>query len=81
MSEQAQTPVVEVPPVETKADASQATSAKPTQVKASPAQDLRDIQYLLLNGIFPGNVAPAVVKGYQLLEQMASKVEKDAEAK
>jgi len=45
--------------------------------KVSPAQDLRDIQYLLLNGIFPGNVAPSVVKSYHLLEQMASQVEKD----
>lgn len=41
----------------------------------SPAQDLRDIQYLLLNGIFPGNVAPSVVKSYHLLEQMAQQVE------
>lgn len=46
--------------------------------KVSPAQDLRDIQYLLLNGIFPGNVAPSVVKSYHLLEQMAVQVEKDA---
>ncbi len=49
--------------------------------KASPAQDLRDIQYLLLNGIFPGNVAPAVVKAYQLLENMAKQVEASSESK
>lgn len=47
----------------------------PKPVVVSPAQDLRDIQYLLLNGIFPGNVAPSVVKSYHLLEQMAVQVE------
>lgn len=53
-------------------------TAAPAEKKASPAQDLRDIQMLLLGGIFPGNVAPAVVKAYQLLEQMSQKIEKDA---
>ena len=43
--------------------------------KASPAQDLRDIQGLLVNGIFPGQVAPAVVKAYQLLEKMSLEIE------
>ena len=46
--------------------------------KVSPAQDLRNIQALIVNGIFPGNVAPEVVKAYQLLEAMAQKVELDA---
>ena len=46
--------------------------------KTSPAQDLRDIQALIVNGIFPGNIAPQVVKAYQLLEQMALLVEKAA---
>lgn len=41
----------------------------------SPAQDLRDIQMLLVQGIFPGQVAPAVVKAYQLLEKMAVQIE------
>ena len=49
--------------------------------KASPAKDLRDIQSLLVMGIFPGQMAPAVVKAYQLLEQMAIQVEKEASAK
>ncbi len=55
--------------------------AVPAEKKASPAQDLRDIQMLLLGGVFPGNVAPAVVKAYQLLESMAVKVESNVENK
>ena len=57
-----------------------AETAKPPVAEkvVSPAQDLRDIKYLLLNGIFPGNVAPSVVKSYHLLEQMALQVEKAA---
>jgi len=43
--------------------------------KVSTAQDLRDIQGLLVNGIFPGQVAPAVVKAYQLLEKMSQQIE------
>ena len=46
--------------------------------KVSPAKDLREIQALIANGIFPGNVAPSVVKAYNLLEQMAQVVEKAA---
>jgi hypothetical protein len=46
--------------------------------KVSPAQDLRNIQNLIVNGIFPGNVAPEVVKAYKLLEDMAQVVEKAA---
>lgn len=46
--------------------------------KVSPAQDLRNIQALIVNGIFPGNVAPEVVKAYKLLEDMALVVEKAA---
>ena len=49
--------------------------------KVSPAQDLRNIQALIVNCIFPGNVAPEVVKAYQLLEQMALVIEKDAASK
>lgn len=73
MSEATGTPVVEQPPVESKENAVPAQS-----VKASPAQELREIQHLLLGGIFPGNVAPAVVRAYQLLERMASEVESAA---
>lgn len=68
-----QTPVVE----EVKTVTEEVKKA-PEAPKPSPAQDLRDIQMLLVNGIFPGQVAPSVVKAYSLLEQMASKVEKDA---
>jgi hypothetical protein len=35
---------------------------------------------LLVQGIFPGQVAPAVVKAYQLLEQMAVQIEQQAQA-
>jgi hypothetical protein len=61
-------------------------SEKPTEnnapaAKPSPAQDLRNIQMLLVSGIFPGNVAPQVVAAYNMLEQMAKKVEADAQAK
>lgn len=44
----------------------------------SPAADLREIQQLLVMGIFPGQMAPSVVKAYQLLEMMAKQVEDDA---
>lgn len=81
MSE-AQTPVVENPSSESKETASQTASSDVKQSsKASPASDLRDIQNLLLMGIFPGNVAPAVIKGYQLLEKMAVQVEASLEVK
>ena len=49
--------------------------------KVSPAADLREIQALLVNGVFSGNMAPTVVKAYQLLENMALVVEKGADAK
>lgn len=47
-------------------------------VVRGPAADIRDIQALLVNGIYPGQVAPQVVKSFQLLEQMAVEVEKAA---
>ena len=69
MSESA--PVVEAP---------QEVKAAPAEVsKASPAQDLRDIQALLVTGVFQGNMAPALVKAYQLLEMMASQVENESQ--
>ena len=49
------------------------TEAKPP-VKG-PADDLRSIQNLLVSGIFPGNLAPAVVQGFRLLDEMAKAVE------
>jgi hypothetical protein len=65
----------EVTPVGNVIAGSNTVAEKP---KVSPAQDLRNIQALIVNGIFPGNVAPEVVKAYQLLEQMALVVEKEA---
>lgn len=44
----------------------------------SPAEDLRHIQGLLAGGIFPGNMAPQVVKSWNLLEHMAQQIEKEA---
>ena len=49
--------------------------------KPSPAQDLRNIQALLVNGIFPGQMAPQVVQSFQLLEKMAIEIEKQQESK
>jgi len=51
---------------------------KTTNNTPSPAQDVRDIQTLLVQGIFPGQVAPAIVKAYNLLEKMAVEIEKQA---
>jgi hypothetical protein len=62
-------------------DAVEVKKEVPVAPKPSPAQDLRDIQALLANGIYPGNVAPAIVKAYQLLEKMAVEIEKNAESK
>lgn len=46
-----------------------------TENKPSPAQDLRNLQMLLVSGIYPGNVAPQVVAGYNLLEKMCVAIE------
>jgi hypothetical protein len=46
--------------------------------KVSPAQDLRNIQTLLVMGVFPGQAAPEICKAYQLLESMAKKIEEGA---
>jgi hypothetical protein len=62
-------------------DAPKETPINTERPKVSPAQDLRDIQGLLVNGIFPGQVAPAVVKAYQLLEKMAQQIETQVAAK
>lgn len=50
----------------------------PEAPKESPAKDLREIQALLVNGIFPGNVAPQVVKAFHLLDQMCQSIENGA---
>lgn len=52
----------------------------PVAPKPSPAQDLRDIQNLLLGGMFPGQVSPQVVKSFSLLETMAREIEAKAAA-
>lgn len=72
MSEATQTQEVEVSPVESNPTPVTSEVSKPS---VSPAQDLREIQHLLLGGIFPGNVAPAVVKAYSLLEKMCLEIE------
>ncbi len=46
-------------------------NVKAEKPQESPAKEIREIQGLLVSGIYPGNVAPAVVRGYQLLEAMA----------
>lgn len=75
MSDSIQTP--EAP--ESAAAPQPATAATPSKV--SPAQDLRDIQMLLVGGIYPGNMAPMVVKAYNMLDQMAKTVEASVEPK
>lgn len=59
-------------------DAEVVPPAKAEAPKPGPAQDLRAIQALIVNGIFPGNVAPQVVKAFELLEHMAQQVEREA---
>jgi hypothetical protein len=71
----ADTPVVAE---EVKAEEAKAEESKVEAPKESPAKDIREIQYLLVNGIYPGNVAPQVVKAYQLLDKMAVEIEKNA---
>jgi len=69
----------EAPPVsEEKTANNTEMPSQPEQPKKSPAQDLRNIQQLLVMGIFPGQAAPEICKAYQLLENMAQKVENDA---
>jgi hypothetical protein len=74
-------PVTDAPketPVNTKAEPAKIppSPAQDSAGKAvSPAQDLRDIQGLLVNGIFPGQLAPSVVKAYNLLEKLAVQIE------
>jgi hypothetical protein len=59
---------METPVIDTTAEA-------PAVKKPSPAQDLRDVQTLLVMGIFPGQMAPSVVKAYSLLEALAKQIE------
>lgn len=75
-----ETPVVETPQNQAE-DVKDVPKPENTPKQASPAQDLREIQQLLVMGIFPGQMAPSVVKAYQLLEAMAKGVEAQAEAK
>jgi len=75
MSEQATVPEAPV------SSATEAPTSAATPSKVSPAQDLRDIQMLLVSGIYPGNAAPAIVKAYQMLEMMAKQVETSSESK
>jgi predicted sugar kinase len=65
-------PDVDAKPVESK------EKALPEQKKPGPADEIRAIQMLIVNGIYPGNVAPQVVQAYKLLEDIAQKVEKEA---
>lgn len=73
MSDAASASPVAEQPVESQEKAPTAQATKP-----GPADDIRNIQMLLINGIFPGNVAPQVVQAYKTLESMAVKLEADA---
>lgn len=52
--------------------------AQTPKEEKSPAQDLKEIQNLLVMGIYPGNMAPAICKAHALLQHMVDKVELDA---
>ena len=73
-------PVNVIDPIEAPKAAPEAVKVTETP-KISPAQDLRDIQALIVNGVFMGNMAPAVSKAYTLLEKMAQEIEKNAQVK
>lgn len=80
MSEATQVPEVVNPPVESKVEAVPAPVQGQTQRPVGPADDLREIQMLLVRGQFPGEVAPMVVKGFQFLDKLASTIEASAKA-
>lgn len=80
MSEAIQDAEVVNPPAESKADAVPAQPTQPSQRPVGPADDLREIQMLLVRGQFPGEVAPMVVKGFQFLDKLASTIEAGAKA-
>jgi hypothetical protein len=71
MAEETQTPVVEAPP-----SVVAPVVAAPAQRPVGPADDIREIQMLLVRGQFPGEVAPMVVKGFQFLDKLAQEIEK-----
>jgi len=77
MSEEQVTPVVEATPTPVvEAPATPVAAASPAQpAPVSPAQDLKEIQNLLVCGIFPGQMAPSVVKAYSLLQKMVENIE------
>lgn len=76
MSEVTTAPEVVITPLESNPSASQPQAVAASEApKVSPAQELRDIQSLLVGGIFPGNMAPAVIKAFNLLDKMSVEIE------
>jgi hypothetical protein len=74
MAETNETAVADSPSkVESAAPAPEAKVSPTPEV--SPAQDLKEIQNLLVCGIFPGQMAPSVVKAYSLLQKMVENIE------
>ncbi len=43
-----------------------------------PAHEIRQAQALLAGGLFPGQMAPAIVSAFQTLGKIADKIELDA---
>jgi hypothetical protein len=80
MSEETQSPVMENTPPVASPVASQPVPTPSSQPKVGPADDLREIQMLLVRGMFPGEVAPMVVKGFQFLDKLATTIEASAKA-
>ena len=56
----------------------EAAKAKAEAQKPGPAHEIRQAQALLAGGLFPGQMAPAIVAAFTKLESMATKIEKDA---
>ena len=75
MAEETQTPVVEQTPPSVAP-----VVVAPAQRPVGPADDLREIQMLRVRGQFPGEVAPMVVKGFQVLDKLATTIEAGAKA-
>jgi hypothetical protein len=62
------------------ATAEEAKAVDAAAAKPGPAHELRQAQALLAGGLFPGQMAPAVVSAFQTLGKIADKIEADAKA-
>jgi hypothetical protein len=70
--------IVETPRQATAEEAKAVEAAKQEAPKPGPAHEIRQAQALLAGGLFPGQMAPAIVAAFSKLESIAVKIEKDA---